>query len=274
MKSNSYLPFLLTLTTVNAAALLRRSPQGPDSNPGEFIDPALSRSNPQNNKPPLPGPYSVSAAPITVPSVPAVPQVPQPAVPQVPEPAILPVPTPTTLLSPSASASDAAALKSALDALINSTTYLANETYPYYYDPYYNNTYHHRHNYYNSSYWNSSSYLNITEYYNATSNVVEVVYGEPNGTSVTDYYNVTDPYGYGVGYGYGNYNGSGYRNYTGQYNGTGFWADLVANFTDTDTDAETATLAALPVETGAGAGAGIQTRPYDLTAKPGFTGPK
>ena len=273
MKSSSYLPFLLTLTTANAAALLPRSPQGPDSSPGEFIDPALSHSNPQNNNPPLPGPYTFGEAPTAI-----VNPIPLPSAPSgtnAPNYSIFPAPTPgTPIASAAASASassDAAALKSALDALVNSTTYLANQTYPYYYDPYYNSTYHHRHNYYNSSYWNSSAYLNITEYYNASTNVVSVVYGQPNGTSTTDYYNVTDPYGLGVGYGY-NGSGSGLYNATAGYNGTGFWADVVANLTDEA--AVTATVTAVPIGTGTGAGAGMQVMPYKLAAKPGFTGPK
>ena len=157
---------------------------------------------------------------------------------------------------------------------IMNSTYFNNETYPYY-GNYYNGSYHHHHHYHNSSYWNSTNFLNISEYYNATDNVVEVVALEANGTTTTQFYNVTGGYGYGNGY--GNYNGSGWRhhNHTGQYNGTKWWTELMDNATDTDT-------AAMPLGTGMGTGTaavpvstGTGVAPtYDLTTMPGFTGPK
>ena len=164
------------------------------------------------------------------------------------------------------------------------STYLDNETYPYY-DNYYNGSYSyngsHHHHHHNSSWWDSADFWNSTGYYNNTNNLVEVVTVEPNGTITTQYYNITEGYGYG----YGNYNGSWGANYTGQYNGTNWWTGLDANETDTDMDlaAASSTMAAAsttiaatdtatavtPLRTGTGLPSS-----YDLTNQPGFTGPK
>ena len=301
MKSSCYLRFLLTLTTVNAAALLPRSPQG-ESKPGEFIDPTLSYSIPLNNKSPSSGPYVVesgsiiksanSVNPTTAASASSVAAAAIASLTSAPNYDVLPAPNPgvpltavaaasTYSISPAAASSAAAELNAMMDEFMNSTS-LYNETYPYW-DGYYNGSYngshhHHHHNSsYWSSYWNSTNYLNVTEYYNTTNNLVEVITVEPNGTTTTQYYNATEGYGYGYGYGY--YNGSHHHNHTGQYNGTNWWTELMANDTDTDTDMAAATTgtgtAVAPLGTGTGTVAGMDLTPtYDLTNKPGFTGPK
>ena len=46
MKASTYLPFLVTLTTANAAALLPRAFDLGESYPGEFLNPTLSHSDP------------------------------------------------------------------------------------------------------------------------------------------------------------------------------------------------------------------------------------
>ncbi|KAK0513836.1 hypothetical protein JMJ35_003558 [Cladonia borealis] len=326
MKSSSYLPFLLTLTTANAAALLPRSPQLGDSNPGEFIDPTLSHSNPSNNKSLSSGPYVaspvstiLSTPPITYYAVPSDEAAASSLSPAAASSAVaelnammaaatslspadassdvelsammaaastyslspaasssaaaelnamMAAATSTYSISPAAASSAAAELNAMMDEMMNST-YLDNETYPYYdgyYNGGYNGSYHDHHH--NSSWWNSTDFLNITENYNTTNNLVEIVTVEPNGTVMTQYYNVTEGYGYG----YGNYNGSWgghHHNHTGQYNGTNWWTELMANETDTDMAATDTATAVAPLSTGTGLAS-----TYDLTNKPGFTGPK
>ncbi|KAL2055821.1 hypothetical protein ABVK25_004065 [Lepraria finkii] len=277
MKSISLLPLLLLLTGIDAALLHRttlkdpsfpfrvrrdtqkayiaRSPQGPNSNPGEFNDPELSHANPRNS-----AVSSSSAAISALPSGPAT--------------------TATNFeyataaassISAAAASSAAAEINAMMNELMNSTIIDTdagintiypyphhhhhhwngtNTTYPYPHHHHHhwngtNTTYPYPHHHHHHHHWNGTHHHNGTHHYNTTDCEFYIETVLANGTEIVEMVQLNStgwPYGNGSHYHWHH----GNRTHHHRPTGTGY--------------------AVLPGQTGSG--------PERLTEKPGFTGPK